>query len=193
MPDLVAPALSVDVLSRMDQPSLPAGGLLLRPWQPRDAKVVIRAFAEADIQRWHMRRIDTDAEAAEWIESWVRRWQANTDASWAVTRPTDDAVLGCASLRNLLPFAATAQVSYWVLPTARGAAAATRATGAVTRWAFESLRLHRVYLTHSVSNFPSCRVAARAAFALQGTLRGYMMHADGWHDVHVHAWLATDD
>lgn len=73
MPDLVAPVLPQDVLSRLDQPSLPADGLLLRPWQPRDADVVIKAFAEADIQRWHMRRIDTDAEAAEWIESWARR------------------------------------------------------------------------------------------------------------------------
>lgn len=92
-----------------------------------------------------------------------------------------------------MPFAATAQVSYWLLPAARGAGAATRGTRTVTRWAVNSLRLHRVYLTHSVSNSASCQVAARAGFALEGTLRGYMMHADGWHDVHVHARLATDD
>ena len=192
MPALVAPALPDDVLSRYTQPTLPAEGLLLRPWQPRDAGAVIGAFAAADIQQWHMRRIDGQAEALDWIASWAGRWQANTDASWAVTLPPDDRAFGYASLRTLLPAEATAQVSYWVLPAARGTGAAARAARAVTRWGFETLGLHRIYLTHSVANVPSCRVAAQAGFPLEGTLRDYMLHADGWHDVHMHARLAAD-
>jgi RimJ/RimL family protein N-acetyltransferase len=35
-------------------------------------------------------------------------------------------------------------------------------------------------------------VATRAGFSLVGILRGFMLHADGWHDVHMHARLATD-
>lgn len=93
---------------------------------------------------------------------------------------------------TLLPAEATAQVSYWVLPAARGTGAAARAARAVTRWGFETLGLHRIYLTHSVANVPSCRVAAQAGFPLEGTLRDYMLHADGWHDVHMHARLAAD-
>jgi len=192
MPGLFTPALPADVLSRRRQPTLAADGLRLRPWQPRDAEAVLHAFAEADIQRWHLRRIDTQAEAVEWIENWPARWQANTDASWAVTRPEDDSVLGCASLRTLLPFAATAQVSYWTIPAARRQGVAARATRAVTAWGFVGLGLHRVYLIHSVANAASCPVAGRAGFQFEGTLRGYLMHADGWHDVHLHARLATD-
>lgn len=152
MPRLVAPALPPDVLSRLGQPNLPADGLVLRPWRPGDAGAVVESFADPDIQRWHMRRMDSAAEASDWIESWASAWQADTDASWAVTRAEDNAVIGCASLRNLLPFAATAQVSYWTIPAARGATVATRATRAVTAWAVANLGLHRMYLTHSLTN-----------------------------------------
>jgi RimJ/RimL family protein N-acetyltransferase len=192
MPVLVSPALPADLLSRVDQPTLLADGIVLRPWQPRDADVVMTAFALADIQRWHMRRVDSHEEAIGWIDGWASRWRANTDGSWAITRPSNDVVLGCASLRTLLPPAATAQISYWTLPAARGAGVATAGARAVTQWAFETLGLNRVYVIHSVANIASCRVAGGAGFALEGTLRSYMLHVDGWHDVHMHARVATD-
>jgi hypothetical protein len=76
------------------------------------------AFADADMQRWHLRAFDSRKEAMEWVDAWVGRWEGNTDASWAVTRAEDDVVLGCVSLRTLFPHAATAQISYWTLPAA---------------------------------------------------------------------------
>ncbi len=190
MPLLVKPALPADVLSCLDQPELPAAGLVLRPWQPSDVGAVLTAFAQPDIQHWHMRSIDGRHEALEWISSWADRWQAGTDAGWALTDASDH-VLGCASLRTLLPAAATAQVSYWTLPAARRTGAASRGAQAVTQWALQVLGLHRVYLVHSVANATSCRVAVRAGFVLEGTLRGYMLHADGWHDVHMHAQVSS--
>jgi RimJ/RimL family protein N-acetyltransferase len=59
-------------------------------------------------------------------------------------------------------------------------------------WAFDVLELHRVELVHSVRNGPSCRIAERAGFELEGTMRGQMRHVDGWHDVHLHARLHGD-
>ncbi len=87
---------------------------------------------------------------------------------------------------------ASAQLSYWVLPTARGKGIAVRAVRTLTSWAFDTLRMNRLFLVHSVGNPASCRVAHKAAFGLEGVLRGYLRHADGWHDVHMHARLRTD-
>ncbi|MFG1923270.1 GNAT family N-acetyltransferase [Cryptosporangium sp. NPDC048952] len=50
----------------------------------------------------------------------------------------------------------------------------------------------RIFLLHSTGNSASCRVAHAAGFPMEGTLRGYLLHADGWHDVHSHARLSTD-
>jgi ribosomal-protein-alanine N-acetyltransferase len=43
-----------------------------------------------------------------------------------------------------------------------------------------------------VANVASCRVAASAGFWEEGLRRGAALHADGWHDMHVHALLAVD-
>jgi RimJ/RimL family protein N-acetyltransferase len=60
----------------------------------------------------------------------------------------------------------------------------------MSRWAFDVLRLHRLFLVHSTKNSASCRTAALAAFPPEGTLRDYMLHTDGWHDAHVHGRIA---
>jgi RimJ/RimL family protein N-acetyltransferase len=79
-----------------------------------------------------------------------------------------------------------------VLPGARGRRVASRALSAVTAWSFATLGLHRVEVSHSTANVASCRVAEQAGFAAEGTKRGEALHADGWHDMHLHARLASD-
>jgi RimJ/RimL family protein N-acetyltransferase len=62
---------------------------------------------------------------------------------------------------------------------------ATAATAEVARWALGELGPHRLFLLHSTANPASCRVAAKAGFAPEGTLRSAMRHPDGWHDMHL--------
>lgn len=40
------------------------------------------------------------------------------------------------------------------------------------------------------ANAASCRVALKAGFAAEGTRRSAALHADGWHDMHLHARIA---
>ena len=193
MPRLVGPALPAGFLRDTRQPRLDAGeGMVLRPWRDTDAATVRAAFACPDIQRWHMRRMDSDDEAQDWIADWTRQWADESNASWAVADGSDDRVVGQVGLRTIMLSQASAELSYWILPTARGTGIAVRAVQALTSWAFGTLRMHRIFLVHSVSNSASCRVAQKAAFGIEGTLRGHLRHTDGWHDVHVHARLRTD-
>jgi RimJ/RimL family protein N-acetyltransferase len=62
----------------------------------------------------------------------------------------------------------------------------------VARWAVDELGLHRLFLYHSTANPASCRVAAKAGFAFEGTLRSAMRHPDGWHDMHLHGLVPGD-
>ncbi|MGY0231821.1 GNAT family N-acetyltransferase [Longispora urticae] len=192
MPLLVPPALPAGSLSDHQQPHLPVdGGLSLRPWRESDAEAVRTAFDCPDVQRWHVRRLDDLDEAGAWIANWPARWADETAISWAIV-DDGDAPLGQTGLRNISLFEAHAAVSYWMLPAARGRGVAVRALGAMTRWSFGTLGLHRLSLQHSTGNVASCRVAAKAGYALEGTQRGSMLHADGWHDGHVHSRLRTD-
>ncbi|MDQ0994671.1 RimJ/RimL family protein N-acetyltransferase [Streptomyces sp. V3I7] len=62
----------------------------------------------------------------------------------------------------------------------------------VSRWALEELGLHRLRLCHSTANPASCRVAEKAGYAVEGTMRGALLHEDGWHDQHLHALVQGD-
>lgn len=190
MPLLVSPAIPSGAMRSLPQPVL-GTSLVLRPWEIADASVVLKAFSCPDIQRWHVRTMADTDESLAWILGWPLRWDAETDASWAIT--SSGRVLGQIGLRTISLFEASAQLSYWVLPSARGAGIAWRAARLLSQWCFDTLLLNRLFLLHSTANLASCRVAERASFALEGTQRKSLQHADGWHDVHVHARLRSDE
>lgn len=191
MPALVDSALPPGSLRHLTQPRLDlGGGLLARPWLPTDAAFLRRTFQDPDIQQWHVRRMDSDDEARDWVAGWPRRWVQETDTSWAIARIETDAAIGQVGLRDVRLSEARAQMSYWIDAGARGRGTASRAAAAVAGWGMTVLGLQRVGLAHAVSNLASCRVAERAGFAYEGTLKRYGLHADGWHDMHMHARTA---
>ncbi|NKY39642.1 GNAT family N-acetyltransferase, partial [Cellulomonas septica] len=69
---------------------------------------------------------------------------------------------------------------------------AVRAGAEALRWAFDELGLHRVEVEHSTRNDASCRVAELLGCRAEGVRRGHALHADGHHDMHLHARLRTD-
>jgi ribosomal-protein-alanine N-acetyltransferase len=147
----------------------------------------VAAFLDPDIQRWNMRRIERDEEAREWIGSWSARWESETDASWAMTRPDLAQALGYVALRSIDLEFGYGEITYWVCQGFRNQGLATGAARLVGEWALTDIGLHRIEIRHSTENGASCAVARQAGFDLEATLRSALLHADGWHDMHVHA------
>lgn len=193
MPYLIEPVLPAGTLSHSPQPDLPTGdGLVLRPWRTEDASAVHAAFQDPLIQQWHVRRADSVEEAAGWIEQWRGVWRGERAAQWAVADADTDRLVGRVGLRDILLGSGTAELAYWTAPEARGRGIAVRATAALTRWALDTIGFHRLELHHSTVNRASCRVAAKAGYALEGTKRSALLHPDGWHDMHLHARVRGD-
>jgi RimJ/RimL family protein N-acetyltransferase len=170
------------------QPVLAADGLELRPWSPGDVDAVVAAYGDPGIQRWHVRSMTPD-EAAAWIGARNDLWSAEKGAEWAVTE--EGRLVGRAGLNHLDLTEGIGNVAYWVVPDARGRGIASRATGILGDWSF-GVGLQRLQLEHSTLNLASCRVAERSGYTLEGTLRSYVRHADGRHDMHLHARLRPD-
>jgi len=185
MANLIPDIVPKGTLTAGPQPVLVTGGLQLRAWAASDVPAVVAAYADPDIQRWHLQSMD-ETEAAHWIADWAARWQNETDASWAITDLASGAVLGRVGLRGIHLDEGRGEVAYWVLAPARGRGVAPAAVEAITGWAFEDVGLHRLELLHSQHNTASCRVAMKTGFAVEGTMRQFLRHHDGWHDMHVH-------
>lgn len=188
MPELVPHTVAPGTLARLPQPTFPLGaGVELRPWVVGDAPALMSAYADPDIQRWHVRGIDSVDEAQEMITAWRRAWAEERRLEWAVAR-TGGAVLGRLALKDLVLFDGIAEVAYWTVPAARGRGLAPRALAAASGWAFDA-GFRRLELEHSTRNPASCRVAEKAGFPWEGTRHGAALHADGNHDMHVHTRL----
>lgn len=192
MPKLVGPVIEAGVFGHTVQPEIALDSdVILRPWELEDSDAVIGAFSDPDIQRWHVRRVDSSTEAQAWIADSHEAWVSQTGAWWAIAVGADRVVVGRVAIYLKSEFG-HAEVSYWVLPEARGRGLATRSCVAATRWAHE-VGVHRVELEHSVRNEPSRRVALASGFTEEGIRRGGLLHVDGWHDAIVYSHLATDD
>jgi RimJ/RimL family protein N-acetyltransferase len=189
VPVLVPPVLAPGCLADRAQPRLAVDELDLRPWSAADAPAVAAAYRDPDIQRWHVWEMD-ESEALTWVASWPERWSRDEAASWAVV-DAGDVLLGRMGFQKLNQEDAEAHVAYWVVPAARHRGVASRALSAMTTYAFSELGLHRLQLDHSSGNDGSCGVARRAGYPVEGTLRRQVLHADGWHDMHVHARVSA--
>lgn len=171
---------------------LTAPGLLLRPWRDTDAPAVLDAWRDPAIAQWNPQGDSFDLDAAlRWLR-WRADWSGGGHVSLAAVDPTDpETLLGSVSLHRI--HAGDASIGYWTVPAARGRGVATAAVVRLTGWAFAHLEVERIELCHAVANPASCRVAERAGFLAEGTLRQSHRYGDGRrYDEHLHARLASD-
>ncbi|GHI07205.1 acetyltransferase [Streptomyces cellostaticus] len=180
-------------MARSDQPVLPLPrGLELRPWRPADAGALVAAGQDPAIRQWNLLVVESPEDARQRIERMHERWRAEQGAVWAVAGQDGGEAVGLIGWNDVDLVGGSAEIVYWVLPAARGGGVVVEATRRLSRWALDDLGLHRLRLCHSVANPASCRVAEKAGYAFEGTMRGALLHADGWHDQHLHALVQGD-
>ena len=82
---LIPPVVPAGRMADREQPVIRHDdGPLLRPWCADDVDVVLEAFADPDVQRWHFRRLDDVDAAEEWIAATNEGWETERSAAWAV-------------------------------------------------------------------------------------------------------------
>lgn len=67
--------------------------------------------------------------------------------------------------------------------SARGKGYAKPATDLILKYGFESLNLHRIYLTVMSDNIPAIRAYERAGFVREGVLREEYLRGDSYVDI----------
>ncbi|MCF3130077.1 GNAT family N-acetyltransferase [Streptomyces olivochromogenes] len=188
----IPPAVPAGRMAGADQPVLPlSASLELRPWHADDADALMAAGQDPDIRRWNLFTVEDRADAHRRIARMHERWRAETGAVWAIAPPGAQA-LGLIGWNDVDLADGSAEIVYWVLPAARGGGIVVEATRRLSRWALDDLGLHRLRLCHSVANPASCRVAEKAGYSFEGTMRAALQHADGRHDQHLHALVRGD-
>ena len=167
--------------------------LVLRRARTDDAAEVLAMMLDPTTRQWNSHGDVVDLEtAATWCADQAD-WSDGTHASFAVTEATSGRFAGSMAIHSINEVQHDAEVGYRIAPWARGRGWGVEALTAATAWAFDNLDLVRIELCHAVANPASCAVAARAGYALEGTLRQSYIYGNGVrYDEHLHARLNTD-
>jgi len=86
----------------------------------------------------------------------------------------------------------SAELGYGVRADERGKGYATEALAAVARWALTEGGLQRAWLSATAENAASQRVAEKAGFRREGTLRRAGLDDDGLHDLVIYSLLDNE-
>jgi RimJ/RimL family protein N-acetyltransferase len=134
-----------------------------------DRPALVEGFADPVFRRFEPDlRIDTLAEAGEYVVRRTAEWAAGTRCSWAVAEPTTGALLGEVGLKKLDLLTGHGEASIWVHPAARRRGVAVTSLRTVLRFGFGGLGLHEVHYLHAETNTASAGVAERCGFTPDG-------------------------
>jgi RimJ/RimL family protein N-acetyltransferase len=140
----------------------------LRLLEEDDAPTLASAIGDdPDLDRW-------TSIPFPYTEDLAREFIATTEeTAFAILERSTGELLGGIGTRVAGP--AVVEIGYWVKAAARGRGVATRALALTARFAFEELDAARVQLTTEPDNLASQRVAEKAGFLREGTLRSHLL------------------
>jgi RimJ/RimL family protein N-acetyltransferase len=179
----------------MEPHIIAAGWLTLRPFAPADIPWVYDVSQDPAIQRNLVHALSSyRLEHAEFFvrDMAIATWDTGQRAEFLVYDTATGTRLGRVGLDLLPREAGAAEIGYWVDPRARERGVATAAVQAVCRWAFAQLDVDLIEWRCEVGNTASRRVAEKAGFLIEATLRKRLIHRSTRVDVWVGSLLRED-
>jgi RimJ/RimL family protein N-acetyltransferase len=170
------------------------GPTLLRPWREADADAIVAAVQDPEIIRWtSVPTPYSDTDARLYLLQRHDGVLTGTHAPFAIVDADDDShLLGSISLMRFAWEDLRAEVGYWLAPAGRGGGHATRAVRLICAWGFELLALDRIDLLAATGNTASQRIAERAGFTRELTLRSFAVGKQGRLDMVMFRLLAGE-
>lgn len=160
-------------------PPLAADGVRLRLFEYKDAPAIVSACNDPSISEFlPVPSPYSDEDARAYVASLPAGWESGEAAQFAAVDERDRLLASC-GLVTINHQMRVTEVGYWVVPWERGRGIATTVTRLLSRWALTDLDFDRVELYAARENTPSRRVAVKAGFTEEGTLRERELTRDG--------------
>jgi RimJ/RimL family protein N-acetyltransferase len=173
-------------------PPLTDGNISLRPWERRDVPAVAAACRDPEIPRWTVVPHNyTERHARDFIGGTAADIANGRELALAIV-DMDDRLLGALGLSNFDWIDLKGEIGYWMVAESRRQGIGARATRLLAVWALTELGLERVELLANPKNEASQRLAERAGFTREGTLRRYRRRHGVREDLVMFSLLAED-
>jgi len=171
-------------------PPLADGVVALRPWQPADAPVIVRACNDPLVSHF-IPTIPHPYTAAD-ADAFIARTVTDSELNLAITDAGSGAVLGAVGAGLTGWDDAIAEIGYWLAPEARGRGLASRGLVLLSRWILRTWPIARIHLTADTANLASQRVAERAGFVREAVMRNAFGRPEQPRDSAIYSLVPGD-
>jgi len=176
----------------LPDPPLADGEIRLRAWERADVPAVTAACQDPEIPRWTVVPLDySERHARDFIDGTAGDLASGRELAMAVVG-SDGGLLGAVGLSQFDWPDLKAEIGYWVAAEARRRGVGWRATRMLAEWALTTLGIERLELLAHPGNEASLRLAERAGFTREGTLRRYRRRHGVREDLVMFSMLAED-
>lgn len=176
----------------------------------RADRVLLRTPALSDFSQWALLRAESRSFLTPWEPVWpsdelsrlafrrrIRRYQREiregSGYPFFIFTPDGVALLGGLTLSQVQRgVTQSCSLGYWMGARYAGQGYMTAAVRAVVRFAFETLRLHRVEAACLPHNTASIRLLEKVGFTREGYARRYLCIDGRWQDHLLFAMVADD-
>ncbi len=144
---------------------------MLRKLKPKDAEAMLDWMHDSEVTKNYRRNFSTITKdvALNFIENSF----TPENQHFAIVDDADN-YLGTISLKNICELDRHAEYAIVTNRKAWGTGVARKATEEILKYAFETLRLHKIYLTVLVENVRANKFYKKCGFELEGTLRDHV-------------------
>ncbi|TIX06559.1 MAG: GNAT family N-acetyltransferase, partial [Mesorhizobium sp.] len=151
-----------------------------------------RAFLEPWEPRWNPDELDRTAWRHR-LSRYREDYAQGTAIAFFIFEEGSGKLVGGITLGNIRHgVAQSGHIGYWIGERYSGRGLMTDAVKVVTRFAFDTLRLHRIEAACIPDNARSIRVLEKAGFRREGLLRSYLRINGIWQDHYLYARIEDD-
>jgi len=161
--------------------------LTLRPLSRSDADAVFAMMSDDETMRfWDYPAFKDRETVAEIIDAQLADIAEGGALYWAVALSPDGAAIGCCDLSEIDRHHGRAEIGFLFNRAYWGNGYALEAMQSVAEYAFEDLRLRRLWARFHDGNIASQRLLERLGFSREGRLRGHILREGEARDCEIY-------
>ena len=173
-------------------PELATELFLLQPIQPEDQPFIFEGLSHPDVIPFYGVQYKTLEETRAQMQYYSQLLKEGVGMWWKIVDREDGVKKGAIGFNNYSAQHNKCEVGYWLLPRYWGQGIITEVFQKVIQFLFEEKGMHRIEALIEEGNEMSRRVALKAGFTLEGTLRDYEKKSDRYISLHMYSLLASD-
>lgn len=173
-------------------PELQTNRLLLQQILPQDQPFIFEGLSHPHVIPHYGVQYKTLEETAAQMQYYSRLWKDQSGAWWKIVDRWTFEKVGAIGYNNYNALHHKCEVGYWLLPQHWGNGFVSEALQRMIAYLFAEKQVHRIEALVEEGNRPSCRVAEKAGFTLEGILRDFEWKNDRFISLRLYSLLSSD-